>query len=122
MGTFNKIMSLERQQPAQRAREEGRPAKKPLDVRPPSKNCNLVINITIPASDIEDLRGATNSLQAVRVRESDLEILKDTTYQLRKRTKKKIRQSDVARLAFRVMQKLALKEGALEEIIGQIKT
>ena len=81
-----------------------------------------MVNITITQSDIDDLREPAYSTQTIRLRESDAEILKDTAYLLRKSTKKKIMQSDVMRLALRIVHKLAAtKDGALEEVIGQMK-
>lgn len=71
---------------------------------------------------MDDLREPTHTTQTMRLRESDAEILKDTAYLLAKNMKKKITQSDVARLAIRIVHKLAIsKDGALGEVIGQIK-
>jgi hypothetical protein len=73
-------------------------------------------------SDIDELREPTYSAQTFRLRESDVEILKDTAYLLGKSTKKKVTQSDVARLAIRIAHKLATsKERALEEVIRLMK-
>lgn len=123
MGTYNELMKAGRH-PAQQqsAQEPQRKGKKNAENRAPSRNCNIAISITILQSDIDDLREPTNSAQTVRLRQSDTEILKDTAYLLGKNIKKNVTQSDVARLAIRITQKLAAsKNGALEEAIGQIK-
>jgi hypothetical protein len=122
MGTYSELMKAGRQQTQQPMREPVKKSKKSLKNRAPSKNCNIVINITLLQSDIDDLREPAYSAQTIRVRESDVEILKDTVYLLHKNLKKNISQSDVARLAIRITQKLAAsKNGVLEEVIGEIK-
>jgi hypothetical protein len=123
MGTFSEIMKAGKHNTLQQpAREPIKKGKKSLENRAPSKNCNIVINITLLQSDIDDLREPAYSAHTIRVRESDVEILKDTVYLFRKNLKKHISQSDVARLAIRITQKLAAsKHGALEEVMGQIK-
>jgi hypothetical protein len=106
----------------QGARELHGKEKQDAKNRAPSRNCNIVINITITQSDIDDLREPTSSTQTMRLRESDAEILKDTAYLLGKTMKMKITKSDVVRLAIRIAQKLAVsKDGALGEVIGQMK-
>ena len=119
MGNFNELMKAGRHQatqPPAKLRHKG-PGN-----RPPSRNCNIVIHITLLQADIDDLREPTNSAQTLRLRESDVEILKDTAHQLGKTMKKKVTQSDVVRLAIRIAQKLAAsKDGAVGEVLGQIK-
>ena len=122
MGTYSDLMKAGKPNAPQAAREPHRKEKKSEKNRAPSRNCGIVVNITIPQSDIDDLREPAYSTQTIRLRESDAEILKDTAYLLRKTTKKKIMQSDVMRLALRIVHKLAAtKDGALEEVIGQMK-
>jgi len=125
MGNFTELMKAGKQNAPAVAREPHptpNKGKKSVKKRAPSRNCTIVVNITISQYDIDDLREPTHSTQTMLLRESDAEILKDTAYLLGKTTKKKITQSDVARLAIRIAQKLAAsKNGALEEVIGQIK-
>src|ERR671918_585515 len=122
MGTYSDLMKAGKPNAPQAAREPHRKEKKSEKNRAPSRNCVLAVNITITQSDIDDLREPAYSTQTIRLRESDAEILKDTAYLLRKTTKKKIMQSDVMRLALRIVHKLAAtKDGALEEVIGQMK-
>jgi hypothetical protein len=121
MGTYSELMKAGKHSVPQVARELHSKEKKGAKNRAPSRNCNIVINITITQSDIDDLREPTSSTQTMRLRESDAEILKDTAYLLRKTTKKTVMQSDVMRLAIRIAHKLAMsKDGALVEVIGQI--
>jgi hypothetical protein len=122
MGNFSELMKAGKQSAQQTAREPRPPGKKSLRNRAPSRNCNIVINITMSQSDIDDLREPTHTTQTMRLRESDAEILKDTAYLLGKNMKRKITQSDVARLAIRIAHKLAVsKDGALGEVIGLMK-
>jgi hypothetical protein len=120
MGTFSKLMEVERHS-AQPSKPQPKATKGVVN-RPPSRNCNIAIHITMLQSDIDELREPTYSAQTFRLRESDVESLKDTAYLLGKSTKKKVMQSDVARLAIRIAHKLATsKERALEEVIGLMK-
>jgi hypothetical protein len=122
MGNFTELMKAGKQNAPHMAREPYNTGKKAGKNRAPSRNCTIVVNITISQSDIDDLRLPTYSTQTMRLQESDAEILKDTAYVLGKNMKMKISQSDVARLAIRIAQKLAAsKGGALEEVIRQMK-
>ncbi len=122
MGTYSDLMKAGKPHAPQVAREPQPKSKKNLHHRAPGRNCVLVVNITITQSDIDDLREPAYSTQTIRLRESDAEILKDTVYLLRKTTKKKVMQSDLMRLALRIVHKLATtKEGALGEVIEQMK-
>jgi hypothetical protein len=119
MGTYSELMKAGRPNLAREPLQKG---KKTVEDRAPSRNCNIVIAITVLQSDIGDLRKPTESVQTVRLRESDVEILKDTAYLLGKNMKKKVSQSDVVRLALRIVQKLTTsKEKVLEGVVGQIK-
>jgi hypothetical protein len=122
MGNFSELMKVGKQPAQQAARAPHPPGEKSLRNRAPSRNCTIVINITMSQYDIDDLREPTHTTQTMRLRESDAELMKDTAYLLAKNMKKKITQSDVARLAIRIVHKLAVsKDGALGEVIGQIK-
>jgi hypothetical protein len=115
-------MKAGKQHAPQMARELHSKGKREAKYRAPSRNCTIVLNVTITQSDIDDLRGPTYSTQTMRLRESDAEILQDTAYSLGKSLKKKVTKSDVVRLAIRITQKLAAsKDNVLEEVIGQIK-
>jgi hypothetical protein len=122
MGTYSELMKAGKHSVQQVARELHSKEKKGAKNRAPSRNCNIVINITITQSDIDDLREPTSSTQTMRLRESDAEILKDTAYLLGKTMKMKTTKSDIVRLAIRIVHKLAVsKDGALGEVIGQMK-
>jgi hypothetical protein len=127
MGNFSELMKAGKQHAPQKARELHNrelhnKGKREAKHRVPSRNCTIVLNVTITQSDIDDLRGPTYSTQTMRLRESDAEILQDTAYSLGKSLKKKVTKSDVVRLAIRITQKLAAsKDNVLEEVIGQMK-
>jgi hypothetical protein len=122
MGNFTELMKAGKQHAPQMARELQHKGKREPKHRAPSRNCTIVLNVTITQSDINDLREPTYSTQNIRLRESDAEILQDTAYALGKSLKKKVTKSDVVRLAIRIAQKLAAsKNDALGEVLGLIK-
>jgi hypothetical protein len=122
MGNFSELMKAGKQHAPQMPRELHNKGKRDAKHRAPSKNCTIVLNVTITQSDIDDLREPTSSTQTMRLRESDAEILKDTAYLLGKTMKMKITKSDIVRLAIRIVHKLAVsKDGSLGEVIGQMK-
>lgn len=122
MGNFSQLMEKQKTMPPQTERGLQSKTKKRNENRPPSRNCHIGINITILQSDVDDLREPTYGAQTLRLRNTDTDILKDTAYLLSKSMKKKVTQSDIARIGIRIVQKLATaKDAPLSEILEQIK-
>ena len=88
---------------------------------------NIASNITLlqffNEKDIEDLREPAYMAQTYRLRERDIEWIKDTAHGLSKEFKRrKISQTDILRIAFKLFEKaLATNKEELKTLLDKIK-
>ncbi len=83
----------------------------------------LACNIAILQSDIDALRGETNTAQTYRIHKSDAEFVRDAAHELSKElSKRKVSQADILRISLRLFGKM-LKENreGIKALLEKIK-
>jgi hypothetical protein len=75
------------------------------------------------SNDIKDLKEPAYMAQTYRLREADIEWVKDTAHTLSKESKRrKISQTDIVRISFKLFAKLlASNKAGLKDLLEQIK-
>lgn len=120
-GSFAKLMSQPESQPETGA------VKKKESKKSNRQERNIASNITIlqlfSGKDIEELREPAYMAQTYRLRERDIEWIKDTAYELSKEFKRrKISQTDILRISFKLFEKLlATNKAELKALLDKIK-
>lgn len=120
-GSFAKLMSQPTSQPDTGA------ATKKESKKPSKKESNITNNITLlqffSEKDIEELREPAYMAQTYRLRERDIEWIKDTAHELSKEFKRrKISQTDILRISFKLFEKaLATNKAELKALLDKIK-
>lgn len=118
-GSFAKLMV----QP--HPRENSAPKKE--SKKPDKKERNITSNITIlqlfSEKDIEELREPAYMAQTYRLRERDIEWIKDTAHSLSKEFKRrKVSQTDILRIAFKLFENLLeTNKEELKALLDKIK-
>ena len=95
--------------------------------KPSNKESNITSNITLlqffSEQDIKELREPAYMAQTYRLRERDIEWIKDTAHELSKEFKRrKISQTDILRIAFKLFEKeLAINKEEMKALLDKIK-
>ena len=117
-GSFAKLMSGPRP-PENNTKKESKKTGK--------KERNITSNITIlqlfSDKDIEELREPAYMAQTYRLRERDIEWIKDTAHELSKEFKRrKVSQTDILRIAFKLFENLLqTNKEELKALLDKIK-
>jgi hypothetical protein len=124
-GTFSKLMG--RAPKTEQTKQAENKISNKVDNKSINKVSNITSNITILQSfsskDIEELREPAYMSQTFRLRDQDIEWVKDTAHVLSKEFKRrKISQTDIVRISFKLFDKLlkSNKEN-LKELLDKIK-
>lgn len=121
-GTFSKLMGGA-SKPAQL---DNKPGKK-TDKKTSKQESNITSNITIlqlfNQQDIEELREPAYMAQTYRLREPDVEWVKDMAHTLSKESKRRrVSQTDIVRIAFKLFDKMfKTNKEELKDLLNKIK-
>jgi len=120
-GSFSKLMATPEQR-KQSEQAENKPSKKSN-----KKTSNITSNITLlqffSGKDIEELHEPAYMAQTYRLREQDVEWVKDMAHTLSKETKRRrVSQTDIVRIAFKLFDKMFKNnKEELKDLLNKIK-
>ena len=121
-GSFAKLMSGAPRQETGESKASKKPIKQVV-----KKESNITSNITLlhffTDTDVKDLKEPAYMAQTYRLREADIDWVKDTAHELSKQFKRrKVSQTDIVRISFKLFEKLlASNKAALEALFEKIK-
>jgi hypothetical protein len=123
LGSFAKLMHI----------SGGAKKTEPLQEPPPVENpeldltshieSHIACNIAFLQSDIEDLREPAYMAQTYRLREGDIDWVKDIAHSLSKDMKRrKVSQTDIVRISFKLFEKVLASDRAfIQMLLEKIK-
>lgn len=120
-GSFSKLMAPPEQR-KQTEQSENKTSKK-TDKKESNIACNITLLHLFNAKDIEELREPAYMAQTYRLREQDVEWVKDMAHTLSKEAKhRRISQTDIVRISFKLFDKMIKNnKEELKDLLNKIK-